>query len=113
MPRRSTSIRSAPRGSPDSTRSSMEGGLYFVAWWDNSTKFVATKPVTASDDRLNATSPNYDIRFASSVSLIPEGEIDRTDRSVFNPESSRGQPATETVAQINAKLCRGTIVPSP
>ena len=80
-----------------------EGGLYFVAWWDNSTKFVATKPVTADDIRLNPTSPGYDVRFASSVSLIPEDEIDRTDRTVFNP-SHPWTARDETIAQINAKL---------
>ena len=82
-----------------------EGGLYFVAWWNYATKVVARSKQDFTNPLLNPLGPNYDWRRASDVTLIPEGEIDRTDGTVPGPNQpwlpgSRSQ----TVARINAKM---------
>ena len=80
-----------------------EDGLFFTSWWDYATKERSLKPQDSNDPLLNKVSPNYDPRRGSLVTLIPEGEIDRTDSTILGPN----QPwlaRDRTVRQINAKL---------
>ena len=80
-----------------------EDGLFFTSWWDYATKERSLKPQNSNDPLLNKVSPNYDPRRGSLVTLIPEGEIDRTDSTILGPN----QPwlaRANTVRQINAKL---------
>ena len=79
-----------------------EGGLYFEAWWDAATK-AAPKSSVFTDPLRNPTGPNYDQRAASLVTLIPEGEIDRSDRTI----SGRDQPwgsRERTTKWINSRM---------
>ena len=80
-----------------------EGGLYFKAWWGHSSKMVETKPISISNTKLNPTSPNYDVRTASKVTLIPEGEIDRRDTTAFASTQLWGS-RDNRVAQMNARM---------
>lgn len=80
-----------------------EDGLFFTSWWDFATKEQSIRLNDPSDPLLSKTGPNYDFRRASLVTMIPEGEIDRTDSTIRGAE----QPwlaRDRTVRQINAKL---------
>ena len=80
-----------------------EDGLYFTSWWDYATMERSLRPNDPSDPLLSKTGPNYDARRASLVTLIPEGEIDRTDSTIRGAD----QPwlaRTRVVNAINAKL---------
>ena len=60
-----------------------ENGLFFTSWWDYATKQRSYETRTIlSDPLLSEAGPDYDPRRASLVTLIPEGEIDRTDTTI-------------------------------
>ena len=80
------------------------GGRYATVWWDADGNAKAHKPFTAgSRGLILPTSPLYDERTASAVTLIPEGEIDRSDattRNADHPWLTRDR----IVGRINARL---------
>ena len=80
------------------------GGAYGTVWWDADAHAKALQPFTgASRGLILPTSPLYDERAASAVTLIPEGEIDRSDTATPN----RDHPwltRDRIVARMNARL---------
>ena len=80
-----------------------ENGLFFTSWWDYATKQRSLKPDDLRDPLLSRAGPNFDPRRGSVVTLIPEGEIDRTDTTILGA----AQPwlaRQRVLGIINAKM---------